>query len=345
MTIKGQALTYADWAKRTDPDGKVAVVVEMLSQTNEVMDDMLVMEANQATGHKTTVRTGLPTATWRMLNYGVPKGKSKTAQIVDNIGMLETYSEIDKKLADLNGNTAEFRASEDGPFMEGMNQQMASALFYSNSAGTPEQIMGLAPRFNTVNPANAASAQNVIDCGGTASTNTSIWLVCWGANTVHGLFPKGEPTGLQHRDLGEHTLLDPNGNGYQGYRTHYKWDLGLTVRDWRYVVRICNIDVVQLIAGNAPNLINAMVRAVHRLPTQPRAAGPVQSSDAKNGMPQYRAAFYCNRTISTYIDLQALNKSNVLLKQEQWDGRPVLTFRGIPIRTCDALLSTEARVV
>jgi hypothetical protein len=344
-TIGAVALTYADWAKRIDDDGKVAVVVEMLSQANEVMDDMLVVEANQATGHKTTVRTGLPKATWRMLNYGVPKGKSTTAQVVDNIGMLETYSEIDKDLADLNGNSADFRLSEDAPFMEGMTQQMASALFYSNSAGTPEQILGLSPRFNTVTAANAPSAQNVIDCGGTGSTNTSIWLICWGANTVHGIFPKGKPTGLQHRDLGEWTLMDPNGGQYQGYRTHYKWDMGLSVRDWRYVVRICNIDVVQLIAGNAPNLINALIRAVHRLPTQPRRAGPVQSSDAKNGMPQTRAAFYCNRTISTYLDIQAVNKQNVLLKQDEWDGAPVLTFRGIPIRTCDALVSTEARVV
>ncbi len=34
-------------------------------------------------------------------------------------GMLETYSEIDKALADLNGNTAAYRLSEDRAFLEG----------------------------------------------------------------------------------------------------------------------------------------------------------------------------------------------------------------------------------
>src|SRR5437762_6039759 len=108
-TLGATALTYADWAKRVDDGYKIASIIELLSQTNEILLDMLVIEGNLPTGHKTTVRTGLPQATWRLLNYGVPNGKSTTAQVTDTIGNLETYSVIDKDLADLNGNTAEFR--------------------------------------------------------------------------------------------------------------------------------------------------------------------------------------------------------------------------------------------
>src|SRR5215469_471762 len=82
-TIGATALTYADWAKRMDDGYHVAVIIELLSQTNEILDDMLVVEGNLPTGHKTTVRTGLPQATWRLLNTGVPNAKSTTAQIVD----------------------------------------------------------------------------------------------------------------------------------------------------------------------------------------------------------------------------------------------------------------------
>src|SRR6185312_2885088 len=149
-TIGGTALTYADWAKRTDSDGKIATIVNILSQQNEILVDMLVIEANGPTSHKTTIRTGLPQATWRLLNYGVANAKSTTAQSTDTIGMLETYSVVDKDLADLNGNTAEFRLSEDLGFLEGMNQQMAGTLFYGNTGVTPEKFMGLAPRYNTV---------------------------------------------------------------------------------------------------------------------------------------------------------------------------------------------------
>jgi hypothetical protein len=347
MTTLGPvALTFADWAKRTDPDGKVAKIVNILSQTNEILDDMLWVEGNLPTGHKTTVRTGLPQAAWRLLNYGVPRAKSTTAQVVDTCGMLEVYSEIDKDILELNGSSSSFRLSEDLAFLEGMNQQMAQTLFYGNTAVNPERFLGLTPRFSSVSTTTAQTANNVIDMGGTGSTNTSIWVVVWGPNTAHGIFPKGSRAGLQHNDIGEWTLTDPNGNLYHCYRTHYKWDCGLTVRDWRYVVRIANIDVSTLSGGSSPDLIKALIRALHRLPTQPVSAGTEQTSDALDeGISLGRTAIYCNRTIRTWLDIQATNKTNVLLRMDQFDGKPVTTFRGVPVRTCDALLNTEARAV
>ena len=244
-TIGTTALTLADLAKRMDSNDKIARIIELLAQKNEILDDMRWVEGNLPTGHRTTVRTGLPQATWRKLNYGVQPTKSNTAQITDTCGMLETYAEIDKALADLNGNTAEFRLSEDQAFLEGMSQQMAGTLFYGNTDTSPERFLGLAHRYSTRNAATASSA-NVIHGGGSGSDNTSIWLVVWGELTVHGIIPKGSKAGLQHHDLGEQTLQDADGGKYQGYRTHYKWDAGLTVRDWRHAVRIANIDVSDL---------------------------------------------------------------------------------------------------
>ena len=40
-----------------------------------------------------------------------------------------------------------------------------------------------------------------------------------------------------------------------------------------------------------------------------------------------------------------MNKTNVLLRLEEFDGKVVTTFRGIPVRTCDAILNNEAQVV
>jgi hypothetical protein len=40
-----------------------------------------------------------------------------------------------------------------------------------------------------------------------------------------------------------------------------------------------------------------------------------------------------------------MNKSNILLQMMQWEGMIVPAFRGIPIRVCDQILNTEARVV
>src|SRR5271165_7275597 len=161
-TLGATALTYADWAKRLEDDYKIATIIELLSQTNEILEDMLVIEGNLPTGHKTTVRTSLPQATWRLLNAGVPNAKSTTAQIVDTVGNLETYAVIDKDIADLNGNTAEFRLSEVRAFLEGMSQQVASTLIYGNQLINAERFSGLAPRYSTLTAANSQTAANVL---------------------------------------------------------------------------------------------------------------------------------------------------------------------------------------
>jgi hypothetical protein len=172
--------------------------------------------------------------------------KSTTAQIVDTCGNLETYAVIDKDIADLNGNTAEFRLSEVKAFLEGMSQQSPQPSSTATSSSTLSASPALAPRYSTVNTSNSQTANNVLNGGGTSNTNTSIWVTTWGNDTLHGTFPKGKITGLQHRDMGEWPVLDSAGNTYQAYRDHFKWEIGMVLRDWRYVARIANIDVTQL---------------------------------------------------------------------------------------------------
>lgn len=349
-TLGTTALTYGDWAKRVDPDGKIAVIIEMLSQTNEILDDMLVREGNLPTGEKTTIRTGLPSATWRLLNAGVAATKSTTAQVTETVGMLETYSVVDKALANLNGDVAAFRLSEARAFLEGMSQQMAATVIYGNVATNPERFQGFAPRYNTISTSSSNTGYNVLDMGGTASSNTSLWLTSWGSMTCYGIFPKGSPAGLQHVDKGDIVpIFDGNvSTRYEGYTDWFSWHNGLCLKDWRYTVRACNIDTTTVAGGllstTPPNLINALVRMVNRLPKQPAGVGPVQTSDADPDLEIPRAAFYANRVVRTYLDLQALNKTNVLLQMTEWAGRPVTTFRGVPIRTVDAILNTETRI-
>ncbi|RYM69605.1 major capsid protein [Serratia liquefaciens] len=327
MAIKGiNALTLADHAKRMDPDGKIPAIVELLEQTNPILTDMVFVEGNLPTGHRTTVRTGLPAATWRLLNYGVQPSKSTTAQVTDSTGMLEAYAEVDKALADLNGNSSEFRLSEDRAFIEAMNQNQAETVFYGDTRINPQRFTGLSARYNDK---SAKNAQNIVDAGGTGSNLTSIWLVVWGTNTVHGIFPKGQKAGLDHKDLGEQTLVDDNGGKYQGYRTHYKWDNGLSVRDWRYVVRIANIDTTKLGADDGPNLAKLMVQALHRIPN----------------LQMGKAVFYMNRDAAEYLDIQATDKASLAISVKETEGVFWTSFRGVPVRTCDALLSTESQVV
>jgi hypothetical protein len=331
-TIGSNSLTLIDYAKRFGDDGKIEPIVELLSQTNDILDDMLWIEGNLQTGHKTSVRTGIPQATWRLLYQGAQPTKSTTSQITDTCGMLETYSVIDKDLADLNGNAAAFRLSEDSAFIEGMSQQFAQTLIYGNIASNPERFQGLAPRFNTLLTANAQTANNVISGGGSVGgQQTSIWLIVWGDNTVHGIFPKGAKAGLLQDDVTTKAPVSDGAGGlYQAYQTKYQWKCGLTVRDWRYVVRICNIDVPALAGGSPVNLQRLFIRAMNKVP------------NLKKG----RAVFYVNRAVRTWADIQQTEKPTLgfsMLQNVQ--GEPMLAFRGIPLKLCDQILTTEAVIV
>jgi hypothetical protein len=218
------------------------------------------------TGHRVTVRTGLPTVYWRSLNQGVPNSKSTTAQVDESCGILEARSEIDKDLAMLNGNTGEFRLSEDTAFIESMNQTQASTMFYGNPGTDPRQYLGLASRYGTIS--GAGNAQNIIDAGGTSTNNTSIYLVGWGEDDGVLHLPERLEAGLSHEDLGEQTVYDSSNNRrYQALVTHYQWKNGMVVKDWRYAVRMCNINTANLVANtSAADLIALMSRAMDRIP-------------------------------------------------------------------------------
>jgi hypothetical protein len=338
MAILGTGqLTLADITKRLSPDGKVDAIAELLSQQNEILEDIVYVEANQPTSHVASIRTGLPAIYWRQYNAGVPSSKSTTAQITEPCAMMEARSDIDAKLLKLNGNSAEYRLSEESAFLEGMNQEAADKLFNGNVAVDAKTFSGFATRYSST---TAGNGSNVILAGGTGSDNSSIYLVNWAPAKVYCTYPKGSMAGLQRQDLGEDTVTDANGGRYQAVSSLFQWDMGLVVQDWRNVVRIANIDVSDWVGvtgsqatSAATNVIKLMLRAKARIPNM--SAG--------------RPAFYCNRSIAEGLMLQALEKSSSAL-----GIRPAVTqfgmqinqleFFGIPIRTVDKLGIAETLV-
>jgi hypothetical protein len=332
-TLSANALTLLDWAKRLDPDGTTPTIVELLNQTNEILTDMQWIEGNLPTGHRTTIRTGLPTVYWRLLNQGVTPSKSTTAQVDEQSGMLEAWSEVDVDLALLNGNVASLRLSEARAFLEAMNQEMASTLFYGNSGLAPEEFTGLSARYSSLSATNADNIVNMAGTQDSPSDLTSMWLVAWSPETVFGLFPKGSKAGLVHNDYGETTVevtAGVAGNRMRALQDRYQWKAGLCVKDWRYVVRVCNIDLSDLDAApTTAALIPALEDAVERLPN---SLG--------------KRVIYVNRSIRKRLRREAriavgngggITYDNVM-------GKPIMSFGDIPIRLSDAILKTETAV-
>ncbi len=321
-------LTLLDWAHRQKPGGGIDEIIEVLTNSNPIVADAHVMEGNLPTGHRSTQRSSDPTGTWRLLNYGVAAEKSTTEQITDNVGILEAYSQLDVDVASLNANEAAFRASEDNAFVVGFNDTIATALFYGNQNADPEKMHGLSPRYNNLtSPAGATSTQ-MIDCGGSASDNTTIWLITWGENTCSLMFPRGSKAGLQVDDLGKQLVRDSSNRLYQAWVTRFQWKIGLVLRDYRYVIRMCNIDISDLTADAASgtDLMDKMTDAYYARPTMDLGK-------------MARTYFYCNKTIAKFLHKQAQNKSNVNLTIDMPGGKPIVSFLDAPVRVCDNLVS------
>lgn len=326
--------TWLDVARRTE-DRQIAKIVEITSARSPMIRDAAVIEGNLTTGHKTTQRTGLPTAAWRMLNQGVPQSKSTTQQVIDSVGMLETYAEVDKALADLNGMSAAFMASEDIAFLEAMTQQVEQTLLAGDTTLNPERFMGLAPRYNVSGTNPLISSYNVmknLGAAGTGGSNSSIWLITWGPMTTHMIYPKGSKAGWNRQFLGQQTKTEftaagaDTGRQYEILRTHYKWDCGLTVRDWRANIRICNIDTTS--AASVGAIEETIIKAVHRL--------------RRPGIASGQTVAYMSEAMHAYLDIRAQAKTQVHLTHGQWAGEDVLMLRGsIPIRTSDAITNAE----
>lgn len=333
-TIGATYLDLIDKFSRETETRDVATIIELLKETNSVLDDAIAMECNQGTQHLTTVRTGLPAVAWGKLYQGIPQSKSQTAQVKDTTGFAEGLSTVDKRLLDLSKNPNALRLTEAQGFLESLNQEIATKIFYGNTATDPEEFLGLAPRFSDLGAPNGGQ---IVDAGGQGNDNTSVWFVTWGDRQCHLLYPEGTRAGITREDKGEQRVTDSNGNAYYVMEELFRWHVGLTVRDWRYVVRIANIDVSDLQAGNV-DIYKFMRQAFWRMKAHRVTGG--------------RMAIYCNHDVLEALDADSTPTTStgsantpVRLRPMEVDGFEVMSYRGIPVRQVDAIVNTEARVI
>lgn len=332
-TIGASFVDLIDVAKRSGENGQVdATVIEMLKETNTILDDAIAVECNQGLSHRTTIRTGLPSVTWGQFYQGISQSKSTTAQVDDTTGFVEGLSTVDERLLEVSGNPNAVRLSEATPFIEAISQEVAATLIYGNSQTAANEFTGFAPRFNSLSAANAGQ---IVDAGGTGSDNTSVWFVTWSDNACHLIYPQGTNAGVSREDHGKQRVTDSNGNPYYAMEESFRQHVGLTVRDWRQVSRIANIDVSNLQAGSV-DIYSFFRKAFWKLRSHRLSENQ-------------RMAIYCNSDVLEALDADSTpttgtSASFVRLRPSEVDGQEVMTYRGIPVRQVDAILNTEAQI-
>lgn len=320
-----------DITRGLDPAGRALNVAMLLSQKNEMLSDIPWQEANGVTGHVMAQQTSLPSVSWRTFNGFVTPSKGTVAQITEGMGMLEGYSEVDVKLAMLGGNANGYRLQQEKMFAESIAQEYAGTLLYGNTTTAPKEYNGIITRYNAL---TGAVGDNVISGGGSGSDNASILLVGWGPQTIYGIYPKGTQAGLEYNDLGVQTITNATGVGggkMQAYVGHWSWSCGLAIQDWRYAVRICNLDISNLVAdSSAADLPTLMNKAIHRL----------------NSLEGVTPRFYMNRTVFERLDYQCRQDVRLggQLSYQVVEGKPMNAWRGFPIRITDQLTEAESTV-
>ena len=330
-----------DIAKREDPDGKIAKIIELQAQHNSIFQDAPFRPTNDKDTHQSTRRTSLITPTRRRLNQGTTPSKSGTAQVIDRCTSVESQSRIDEKIKRREGeNFDAYRLSEDLAHMEGFNQKIEYDFLYATTVSDPEDMSGFMQRYSDKTGPFGA---NVIDAGGSSTDNASILLVNWGEATCHGIYPKNSKAGLMHEDKGLINVTDANGATYWAYVSQFVQDYGLAMPDPRSVARIGSIDVSDLAADLTPtegtSLFDYMTEAL--------------TVTHQGGMGMTKPVFYMNQTLHLRFYQQAYHKSNVdLTLEESVNGggaagekaKKIPHFCGVPIKRVDQMLNTEAAI-
>jgi hypothetical protein len=325
--------TFLDLQKMMAPDGSIDHVAQVLNQTEE-MDEITFVEGNLTTGHRHSVQTGLPTTSMGRLYKGVTASKGSTEQITDTTAMLESMSEVDSRLVKMASDPMTFRWQMDAPHVESMSQKFHNLLF-KGSALAADEFIGLESRLNST---TAANGENVLLGAASPTGNDihSIWLAVWSPTSLFGIVPKGSQIGLQTEDLGERWLENASGSNdrMKVMATYFKWDVGLGLTDWRYIVRIANIKLADVKddAATGPNLPFLMKDAIERLPLY--GVG--------------RTAFYMNRSLRQKLRRQvASGVASSTLTMEDVGGispRKKLMFDEIPVNRSDTLAAGESAI-
>lgn len=336
MAILGtEALTLADYRKRMNPDGSTADIIEALDGVMSITDDALWTEGNLPTGNRTTIRTLLPEPSIRLINRGIKNSKSTTKQVDDTCIILEDRSEVDTELIKLARDKEAFRHSEDSAYVQGFAKAVATNMIYGDTSVNPFQFNGLSARYNICGGEKNTAGYQTVSAGTPGSkTNTSIYIVGWGQRNTVGIYPQGSSAGLSQRDLGEQDATDGDGNKFRALVTLFTWKCGLSVQDIRSNALLRNIDVSKLGSLTSAQSLDFMKKLT-------QAKNTIRNLDNK----KIKYAMYVSDSVYNFMENYQLDKNNIhITVREFMDQPPIMYFRGIPVKKCDAISEKEEQV-
>lgn len=350
-------------------------LINLAARNKPIIEDALALPCNDGTKHKTFIKKGLPTYILKALYGGVPASRGNKMQVEDTCSVIASAAEIETDYVDIYEKAEDKKAvrlEEAADHIEALGQGVETMVIYGNSASNPRAPRGLVQRYSDL---TAENGKNIIHgsasiAGGDTGKCTSIWFITWERSTVHLIYPAAYKGGVVQKDNGTIPKEGPEGT-YFVYRDDFSWHVGVSLRDWRYVVRIAGVSTDDLMAFiNSQKTFKYYDSAVKLVANanlmQPKDAADgdeVESAHvatADNVAGLFKLAYYqhegrnqqkgktfiyANTTVIAALDFMVDLGLPGFSRAEIEDGREVLKFRGIQIRETSAILNTEDPLV
>jgi len=278
-TIKGgNYWTFRDLASGRLPNGKIDPdVINMIAENNPFMQDILWKECVKGREDVTTIKTGMPKATLRAFYEGIIASKGTKKQVTNSCATVSSALKFDWRIYEAQKDKASYLKDEQADHTEVVSAGVAKLLFYGDTKDTPKAINGFSSVFGEYAPDNLSDDKlAAFYClnGAHASPSAdakrrSVWFVGWGRKSAYATYPEGSNAGIKIGELKSQYLP---GKDDDGNETDMLWgiqefnhDVGLTVKDYRYCGRICNIDISNALSANAPDYTELMRRIICRV--------------------------------------------------------------------------------
>lgn len=341
MAVIGtNALTLRDTAEaaRKKTGELKETILDLVSQENGVMNDATFVRADNGDRLSSDFINYNPQGEWVALGDGVAASKTGFSTAWDTCGRIKARVQIPQELYDRTKQKEELVHRHIRAISNGMQEQVASAIFYANIANEPRKFNGLSDFYDKYSRSGATRRHfdfNVINAAPTSTAALrSIWLVGWGDMGVTCFYPEmSNSAGLTVGPM-EKMPVDTSKDGSGKITWHLTqeitWDVGLAVRNFQCAGRLCNIDLTT--ARSTASYAQSLITLLRHLRSRVKTAG-------------VKRAFYMDENTWEIIEdaLASLTQTNAIKYGDLQQSKPD-TLWGIPIHVCDALDTNEASV-
>lgn len=337
----GTKLTVAELIRREAPDGTLARIVDVISQTNRILNHITWIECNQGVYHEDTRTVTEPSGAERNYDEGVSPEAGVSEKVTEVTCMLDGISEVDEAKMNSRSDPGAFRLDEDARFLRGMTKTFVSRLFDGNPATDFRRIRGINQRTDYNTLTSPYVYDNADGKASVTENKTSVYFIQFGDQMVNCIYPRNNPNGggilpVKMRDFGL-TIINQAGTSeakkYPARQTWFSCDFGIFIHDPRCIRRIVNIstsniDGVDDFAWHEDKMIDAYHDLEH------------------NGE---SCVIFCNKTVLAQAQKRSNEKGNAFFStQNEGEGpfaHPVTRFNGIPMERVDQITSNQATVV